>query len=76
VTPDPLPSGTSIIEAYDQAGQGLLILGEPGAGKTTLLLELACELLTRVEGDCTLPIAVILNLSSWASQKASLELVD
>ena len=69
----PLPSGTSIIEAYDEAGQGLLTLGEPGAGKTTLLLELACELLIRAEGDPALPIPVIVNLSSWASKKAPLE---
>ena len=74
---NPLPC-SSIVEAYDAAGQHLLILGEPGAGKTTLLLELACELLTRAEDDPTLPIPVILNLSSWASQKPPLEswLVD
>jgi len=70
---NPLPSCTSISEAYDHAGQQLLILGEPGAGKTTLLLELACELLTRAEGDPTLPIPIILHLSSWASQTAPLE---
>ena len=43
------PPGTSIVEAYDEAGGGLLILGVPGAGKTTLLLALAQELLTRVK---------------------------
>src|SRR5260370_19245793 len=26
----PLPLGTSIIQAYDEAGQGLLVLGDPG----------------------------------------------
>ena len=66
-------SCTSIIQAYEDAGQRLLILGEAGAGKTTLLLELADELLTRAEGDPTLPIPVILNLSSWACQKLPLE---
>jgi len=65
----PLPSGTSIIQAYDDAGQGLLILGAPGAGKTTLLLDLARELLIRAECDSTQPIPVILNLSSWTSKK-------
>ena len=67
------PSYTSIIQAYGDAGQRLLILGEAGAGKTTLLLELADELLMRAEGDTTLPIPVILNLCSWASQKSPLE---
>src|SRR6266699_3698535 len=70
---NPLPASTSIIQAYEDAGQRLLILGESGASKTTLLLELACELLTRAEGDPALPIPVILHLSSWASQKPPLE---
>ena len=70
---DPLPSYTSIVQAYDLAGQRLLILGEPGAGKTTLLLELACELLTRAESDSAPPIPVIFNLSGWANQKPPLE---
>lgn len=68
----PLPPGTTILQAYDNAGQGLLILGAPGAGKTTLLLELAQELLIRATSDPTHPIAVILNLSSWVSTKAPL----
>jgi hypothetical protein len=70
---DPLPSYTSILQAYDHAGQRLLILGEPGAGKTTLLLDLACELLARAESDSSLPIPVIFNLSGWANQKPPLE---
>jgi hypothetical protein len=70
---DPLPSYTSIVQAYDHAGQRLLILGEPGAGKTTLLLDLACELLARAESDSALPIPVIFNLSGWANQKPPLE---
>lgn len=70
-----LPSITSIVEAYDDAGQGLLILGEPGAGKTTLLLELANELLRRAENneDPAHRVPVILNLSSWALKKQPLE---
>lgn len=70
---EPHPSSTSIIQVYEDAGPRLLILGELGAGKTMLLLELADELLTRAEGDPKLPIPVILNLSSWASQQSSLE---
>ena len=68
----PLPPGTSILQAYDEAGQGLLLLGVPGAGKTTLLIDLALELLTRAESDPTHPIPVILNLSSWANKKPPL----
>src|SRR5258708_18870546 len=67
-----LPPGTSIVEAYDDAGGGFLILGEPGAGKTTLLLALAQALLTRAEGDPTHPIPVIVNLSSWATKQPPL----
>ena len=68
----PLPPGTSIVQAYDEAAQGLLILGESGAGKTTLLLDLASELLTRAEENPVHPVPVILNLSSWASKKSVL----
>jgi GTPase SAR1 family protein len=68
----PLPNSTSIIKAYDESGQGLLILGEPGAGKTTLLLDLAREWLTRAEGDEMHPIPVILNLSSRANKQQPL----
>ncbi len=68
----PLPPCTSIAQAYDEAMQGLLILGEPGAGKTTLILDLAGELLRRAEGDQTHPIPVILNLSSWVNKKLPL----
>lgn len=68
------PAPTSIVQAYDDAGGGLLLLGAPGAGKSTLLRELASELLTRVEEDDThtQPIPVILNLSSWAIKKPPL----
>ncbi|GHO70482.1 hypothetical protein KSC_093740 [Ktedonobacter sp. SOSP1-52] len=62
----PLPLETSIIEAYDRAQRGLLLLGAPGSGKTTLLLQLARELLQRAENDPDQPLAIILNLSSWA----------
>lgn len=68
----PLPSGTSIIQIYDQAQRGLLILGAPGSGKSTLLLHLAVELLQRAESDLEHPIPIILNLSSWAEKKLPL----
>jgi len=68
-----LPAGTSIVEAYDQAGHGLLLLGEPGAGKSTLLYDLAQALLTRAERDETLPLPVILSLSSWTTRQLPLQ---
>ncbi|NEZ65749.1 hypothetical protein D0962_23825 [Leptolyngbyaceae cyanobacterium CCMR0082] len=56
-----------IIEVFDRpdiAGK-LLILGEPGSGKTTELLQLARDLVARVEEDDQHPVPVILELSSW-----------
>jgi hypothetical protein len=44
-----LPEGTTIVDAYNQAGNGLLILGEPGAGKSTLLYDLAQALLSQAK---------------------------
>jgi serine/threonine protein kinase len=67
--PDPLPTGTRILQVYDATGGELLILGEPGSGKTTLLLELARDLLNRAEDDETQPLPVIFNLSSWTNRQ-------
>lgn len=64
-----LSPSTSITQAYDLMGGELLILGEAGSGKTTLLLELARDLLDRAEKDETIPIPVILTLSSWAEKR-------
>ncbi len=65
----PLPVGTRVIQAYDEANGELLILGAPGAGKTTLLLELTRDLLERARLDEIHPIPVIFNLSSWAIKR-------
>lgn len=67
-----MPAGISIVQIYDKAERGLLILGNPGSGKTTLLLELARELLQRAENDPDQPIAIILNLSTWAKDQLPL----
>jgi hypothetical protein len=61
----PLPSGTRILDVFDDMDQALLILGAPGSGKTTLLLELARDLLTRAIHDREHPIPVIFPLSAW-----------
>jgi GTPase SAR1 family protein len=71
--PRQLPAAMSIIEVFDQMGGALLILGAPGAGKTTLLLELARDLIARVEQDEEHPIPVVFNLSSWAEKRRPLK---
>jgi hypothetical protein len=62
----PLPSGTHVVDVFDEMDQSLLILGAPGAGKTTLLLELARDLLTRATIDPVCPIPVVFPLSTWS----------
>jgi DNA polymerase III delta prime subunit len=69
----PLPPGTSIMEAYYKANRELLILGEPGSGKSTLLLNLAKHLVMQAEQDETHPLPVILPLSSWAIKHLPLQ---
>ena len=69
-----LPHSTNIVELFDQSNNGLLILGDPGSGKTITLLELARELITRVENDRDMsqPIPVVFNLSTWINPRLSL----
>jgi hypothetical protein len=67
-----LPPPTSIVQAYEKANFGLLLLGAPGAGKSTLLRDLALELLAHAEQDTDQPVPVIMNLSSWAIKKPPL----
>ncbi|MEO0687264.1 MAG: NACHT domain-containing protein, partial [Cyanobacteria bacterium J06649_11] len=63
-----LPGGTTASSLFEDMGDGrtLLILGEPGAGKTVTLLKLAESLILRAEQNISLPIPVIMNLSSWS----------
>jgi energy-coupling factor transporter ATP-binding protein EcfA2 len=69
----PAQPETSIVHAYEEAEQKLLILGEPGAGKSTLLRQLALYLLTEAEKPGrTLPMPIIFNLSSWAVKRLPL----
>src|SRR5260370_22127962 len=65
----PLPPGTSIVQAYEEAGQELLILGALGPGKSTLLLDLARHLVERPEQDVGRPLPVVVPLSSWAGKR-------
>ncbi len=55
----PLPSGTKIIDVFDEMGGSLLILGEPGSGKTTMLLELARDTIACAEKDLIQPIETL-----------------
>lgn len=72
--PRSLPSGTQLMQLFDQmgAGRSLLILGDPGSGKTTTLLELARDLIARAEQDIDQLIPVVFNLSSWMGEKQAI----
>lgn len=69
---DPQPTVVDIYDAFYQANQALLILGAPGSGKTISLIGLAEQLLRKAEVTLTQAVPVILNLSSWASEKAAI----
>ncbi|MCU0550341.1 MAG: NACHT domain-containing protein [Leptolyngbya sp. Prado105] len=58
-------------QIYTEIGQGrtLLILGTPGAGKTIALLQLAQRLIERSDQNLSLPMPIVLNLSSWARKR-------
>lgn len=60
---------------FDQMNRALLILGAPGSGKTITLLELAKDLINRVEieNNFTQPIPVVFNLSSWRKGKSLID---
>lgn len=70
-----LSMGTSAANVFEDIGAGrtLLILGKPGAGKTVMLLKLAESLINRTEKDLSQPLPVVVNLSSWAKQRKSID---
>lgn len=70
-----LSSRMRVIDKFDELGIGrtLLILGEPGSGKTTTLLELARDIIARIEVDLSQPLPVIFNLSSWLGEQQSIQ---
>ncbi|MFT5510760.1 MAG: hypothetical protein ACI89J_003857, partial [Hyphomicrobiaceae bacterium] len=64
-------AGTTPLNIYDQVSGSLLILGHPGAGKTTTALQITRDLLRRSERDASLPVPVVLNLSTWTTDARS-----
>ena len=60
--------GTQIYQDMVQ-GRTLLILGDPGAGKTIALLQLAQRLIKCSEENLALPMPIVFNLASWASER-------
>ncbi len=62
-----------VAKLFDDSNSRLLILGNPGGGKTMLLLRLAEQLLERAEKDPTVPIPIVLNLSSWWRDRLPLD---
>lgn len=70
-----LPPETRVIEVFtrEEIAGRLLILGEPGSGKTITLLQLAQELIEQASRDSTAQVSVIFELSTWKSDKQSLE---
>lgn len=73
-----LPEGTRAIDVFGELEnkRTMLILGEAGSGKTIALLEIARESINDALQDTSLPIPVVLNLSSWAGEKQQKPLAD
>lgn len=63
---------TSILQVFEDANRKLLIVGADGAGKTTTLLKLANNLISLAEEDINQPIPVLVNLSTWKSDRQSI----
>jgi NACHT domain len=62
-----------ILKLFDDADHQLLILGPQGSGKTYKLLELTSALLDRAKENHSMPIPVMLNLSSWSAHKEPMD---
>ena len=59
-----IESGQQFSETYKK-NHRMVITGKPGAGKTTLISELARRLLIEARYNPSIPIPVVLMLSSW-----------
>ena len=70
-----LPPDKNISHIFDEMNRALLILGEPGTGKTITLLQLAQDLIERVEQDESFiePVPVVFNLSTWSQGQTLIE---
>jgi hypothetical protein len=72
VEPAAAPQPGSVLDAFNQFGHRLLLLGAPGAGKTTALLELLRALLVRADIELEDPMPVVFLLASWAIHRSHL----
>lgn len=68
-----LAAGPQLATFYEQMNHQLLILGAPGSGKTTVLIDLARSFLDRCKVDASIPIPVVLVLSSWVEAETRFE---
>lgn len=71
----PAPSAVSMLATrslFRDAGEQLLVLGEPATGKTIALLVLLRELLAECTEDGERPIPVPFTLDSWAQEQRPL----
>ena len=72
-TAEIVPQPDTLLEMFFRADRAMIILGAPGSGKTIFLLRLAQDLIRLAQADETQPIPVILNLASWAENRASMD---
>ena len=70
--PQPLPAGTTITTAFENAEGQLPILGAPGAGEDWLLYQLALALVERARTDGAMLVPVVFDLASWAQNQKPL----
>ncbi len=56
-------------EAFEAYKGRVLLLGEPGGGKTTTLFAFARDAVARRLEDITLPLPILVPISTWDSQK-------
>ena len=68
-----VPGNFDFTAVFRYLGGDVLILGAPGSGKTILLLQLAEKMLEIASRDARSPIPIVLNLSSWAKKRESIE---
>lgn len=59
---------TNFNQAYEFYRGRVLLLGEPGSGKTTTVMAFAREAIAKRLEDPTLPLPIVLPISSWPAE--------